>query len=166
MVGTEKGSISTEIQAKPALIVNWIMLIVILLLALVRISEPVTVAANEEFQAKELPVGAVDYLLAERPLGPIFNDYNWGGYLIWRTPEYPVYVDGRTDLYDDEFLTDYLRIDFAHESWQEKLAKDDINLAVISVESPLAKAMTAADNWQILYQDEMALIFSRNFSND
>ncbi len=165
-LGLQKAGAQKWSQRKPALVVNWVLLLVVLLLALVRASEPVTVAANEEFQAEELPKGAVDYLLAERPLGPIFNDYNWGGYLIWRVPEYPVYVDGRTDLYDDEFLTDYLHIDMAHEAWQETLDKDGVNLAVISVYSPLAKAMTAAENWQILYQDDMALIFSRSSSDN
>jgi hypothetical protein len=146
-------------QAKAAVFVNWALLIVVLLLAFVRISEPVTTAANEKFQAENLPMGAVDYLMAERPLGPIFNDYNWGGYLIWRLPEYPVFVDGRTDLYDDEFLTDYLKIDMAHESWNDKLTEHNIQLAIISVDSPLANAMQEAENWQEIYQDELSFIF-------
>ena len=29
--------------------------------------------------------------------GPLFNDFNWGGYLIWRLPGLPVSVDGRTN---------------------------------------------------------------------
>ena len=29
----------------------------------------------------------------------MFNSYNWGGYLMFKLPDYPVFVDGRTDLY-------------------------------------------------------------------
>lgn len=153
-------------QTKLAILINWGLLAVVVLLALVRISEPVTVAANEEFQAKELPVGAVDYLLRERPLGNLFNDYNWGGYLIWRLPDYPVFVDGRTDLYDDEFLRDYLFIDMAQEGWQDKLAAYNVSLAVISVDSPLAKAMLEAENWQEIYHDDLSFIFSHTETDE
>ena len=33
--------------------------------------------------------------------GPIYNQLNWGGYLIWRLPGYPVAIDGRTNLQAD-----------------------------------------------------------------
>src|ERR1039458_7411349 len=32
--------------------------------------------------------------------GPMLNDYSFGGYLIWAAPEYPVMMDGRTDVYE------------------------------------------------------------------
>lgn len=153
-------------QAKLAIVMNWALLAVVVLLALVRMSEPVTAAANVAVQTESLPVGAVEFLLAERPLGNIFNDYNWGGYLIWRVPEYPVFVDGRTDLYDDEFLRDYLLIDMAQDGWQEKLAAYDVSLAVISVDSPLAKAMLASGTWQEIYHDDLSFIFSQSSSEE
>ena len=34
--------------------------------------------------------------------GPLFNDFNWGGYLIWALPQLPVAIDGRTNLHGDE----------------------------------------------------------------
>jgi hypothetical protein len=40
----------------------------------------------------------------------MFNSYNWGGYLLWELPEYPVFIDGRTDLYDDELVEEWLRV--------------------------------------------------------
>jgi len=41
------------------------------------------------------PVKAVAYLQAHPCDGHIFNDYNYGGYLIWQLPSQPVYIDGR-----------------------------------------------------------------------
>jgi hypothetical protein len=41
------------------------------------------------------PVQAVAYLRAHPCSGHIFNDYNYGGYLIWQLPSQPVYIDGR-----------------------------------------------------------------------
>ena len=34
--------------------------------------------------------------------GPLFNEYGWGSYLIWRLPALPVSIDGRADLHGPE----------------------------------------------------------------
>ena len=41
----------------------------------------------------------------------LFNHFNWGGYLIWTLREYPVGIDGRTNLYGEE------RLQRAYETW-------------------------------------------------
>ncbi|HEV2402924.1 MAG TPA: hypothetical protein VGS08_01855 [Candidatus Saccharimonadales bacterium] len=43
----------------------------------------------------EYPIGAVVYLRHHACSGNLFNDYNYGGYLIWQLPNEPVYIDGR-----------------------------------------------------------------------
>ena len=51
-------------------------------------------------QAKEMPVQAVKVVRERQYPGPLFNDYNWGGYLIWQLGQ-PVTIDGRAGLYGD-----------------------------------------------------------------
>jgi hypothetical protein len=41
------------------------------------------------------PVSAAAYLKAHPCSGNLFNDFNYGGYLIWQLPSQPVYIDGR-----------------------------------------------------------------------
>lgn len=41
------------------------------------------------------PVQAAAYLRTNPCSGNLFNDYNYGGYLIWQLPSQPVYIDGR-----------------------------------------------------------------------
>ena len=41
-----------------------------------------------------LPCKAVDFLKTQNP-GHIFNTYEWGGYLIWKLPNFKIFVDGR-----------------------------------------------------------------------
>jgi len=41
------------------------------------------------------PSQAVAYLKVHGCSGNLFNDYNYGGYLIWKLPSVPVYIDGR-----------------------------------------------------------------------
>ncbi|HUC88230.1 MAG TPA: hypothetical protein VMR95_03725 [Candidatus Binatia bacterium] len=41
------------------------------------------------------PVAAVAYLKNHPCTGSLFNDFNFGGYLIWKLPSVPVFIDGR-----------------------------------------------------------------------
>jgi tetratricopeptide (TPR) repeat protein len=59
-----------------------------------------------------LPEAAVDALRAEGVRGRLFNDLNWGGYLIWALPESPVFIDSRCDqVYRGQaFLDEYFGV--------------------------------------------------------
>jgi hypothetical protein len=48
------------------------------------------------------PKEAVAYLSTHPCQGNLFNDYNLGGYLIWKAPNTPVYIDGRMPSWRDE----------------------------------------------------------------
>jgi hypothetical protein len=141
---------------------NWVLLGLVIVAALVKISQPLSPAVNEGAQAKTLPVEAVAFLKQEQPAGPIFNSYNWGGYLIWELPEYPVFVDGRTDLYDDAFLREYLSLVFAQGNWEKTLDSYGINLVLIEPQSMMGQLLVERSGWEQVYQDEMAAIFVRD----
>src|SRR5271166_450784 len=51
--------------------------------------------------AEDMPVRAVEVVKAKGWSGPLYNDYNWGGYLIWALRQ-PVSMDGRTIVYGNE----------------------------------------------------------------
>lgn len=113
-------------------------------------------------QRRTLPVGAADYLRRTDPPGQMFNSYNWGGYLMWRLPDRPVFVDGRTDLYGDDFIVhDYLDTVDAAPGWQGTLDRWDIGLVVIERDSALARALTGDPGWELAYADERASVFER-----
>ena len=40
---------------------------------------------------------------------PLFNSFSWGGFLTWYLPQYPVAIDGRTDLYGPDFNIQYAK---------------------------------------------------------
>ncbi len=147
-------------------VLNWSILILILFATVIRISQPISAAANEEAQARDLPVEAIGYIRANRPDGPIFNSYNWGGYLIWSLPEYPVYVDGRTDLYGDDFLRDYLMVIAARDGWQDVLDRYNVKLALIEPKTALADRLGQNTGWTELYRDEKAVVFARGHVRD
>jgi hypothetical protein len=109
-----------------------------------------------------LPAKAVQFIQENKPAGPLFNSYNWGGYLIYKLwPDYPVYIDGRTDLYDDVFIRRYLDVAAGNEGWQQALDEDRINLVLIESDGTLARFLKADPAWSTLYQDKMATVFAR-----
>jgi hypothetical protein len=108
-----------------------------------------------------LPVAAANYLNTEKPTGKMFNSYNWGGYLMFAAPDYPVFVDGRTDLYDDTLLTQWLRT-VQGEDWRQTFAQYDIKLVVIEQESPLAKLLRQEPGWKEAQPDQKSSVFVQN----
>jgi hypothetical protein len=107
-------------------------------------------------------VKAADYIGSAHPAGPMFNSYNWGGYLMFALPDYPVFVDGRTDLYGDTFLTDdYLKPATGDPSWRDVFQRYGINMVVVEKDSGLARALRNEPGWKLDYEDKMAAIFTR-----
>ncbi|MEZ6074076.1 MAG: hypothetical protein R3C10_28310 [Pirellulales bacterium] len=92
-----------------------------------------------------LPVEAVEYLKEHPPSGPMFNEYNWGGYFIFTVLDIPVFVDGRTDLYDD-FLKKYFRSILGAKEWKEPLDEYNISTVVVQDESALATLLREESN--------------------
>jgi len=126
---------------------------------------PVTI---QQAQERFLPIKAVDYLNENNPPGPMFNSYNWGGYLMFAAPQYKVFIDGRTDLYGD-FLSTYYDTAQGWEGWQNILDQYDIRLVVVEATSGLADVLRKSPDWTLAYEDEsiegapkLAAIFTRS----
>ncbi|MBX3046568.1 MAG: hypothetical protein KF698_06195 [Anaerolineales bacterium] len=146
---------------RPQAILHVIMLVLALATVTAKASIVLPAQVNEQHFRASLPVGAVDYLKAQRPQGRIFNSYNWGGYLVWALPEYPVFADGRTDLYGDEVLGEWLRIANAEPGWEQALARHEVKLVLLEPSWPLSKLLPAA-GWQLLYEDEITRLFGQS----
>lgn len=119
----------------------------------------------DKAQAQFLPVDAAHHMSENDLPQPMFNSYNWGGYLMFAAPDYPVFVDGRTDLYG-EFVDVYRRTAFALDDWQSTLDEYGINMIVIERNSPLDKALDESSDWQLDYEDDLAVIWLRSEPNE
>lgn len=118
---------------------------------------PMSVA---DVQADALPVQAVDFIMSNELPHEMFNSYNWGGYLMFAAPQYPVFIDGRTDLYG-AFLTTYLRTATAADGWRDTLAAYGVNLVMVEATSGLDNALREEDGWRLAYEDEQAVVHER-----
>ena len=112
---------------------------------------------NQQQVARTEPVGAMAYLRTHPALGRMLNSYNWGGYLIWALPEYPVFVDGRTDLYDDDLLAQYLAAVRAEPTWRDVLERWQIGVVLLEPDAPLV-TLLRQQGWQTAAADELSVI--------
>ena len=139
-----------------------ILLITVALLKLYAVTEPVFV---DKYLKEFYPVEAVQWIKENNPDGELFNEYNWGGYLIWELRDYPVFVDGRTDLYDDEILEDYLDIQAGEGGLEEILEAYGVKVVLVEVDSGIAHRLSSNERWRLAYGDEQAVVFMRVDNN-
>ena len=139
---------------------NLLIVIVVTLGVLLRLRHLTAPEHIARETARQMPVAAVEHLLAESPDGALFNSYNWGGYVLFHARDYPVFIDGRTDLYRD-FVDAYYQIAIGAEGWDDRLREHNVKIVLIESESGLAHAISEAADWNAVYQDETASLFFR-----
>ena len=109
-----------------------------------------------------VPVNAVAYVKENQITGNTITDPNiWGGYLIWALPSNPVYIDGRIDMYGDQFAKDYIQMSSGITRWQEPFEKYRVQVAILKANSVLGLQLAESPQWQQVYQDDFATVFRR-----
>ena len=114
-----------------------------------------------EPRAAGYPAGAVDYIRANDPSGNLFNEYHWGGYLIYQlAPDRRVFIDGRADVYGP-LVDRYHGVARLKPDWRETLDQHDVRLALLEKQAPLADVLQDDPAWQEVYAGEVERLFVR-----
>lgn len=150
-------------------------LIVVLLLALVVLINQKMLPLIKVINSPELIAAVFGYpyqavkFLNENSIGErIFNDYNWGGYLIWQHPQKKVFIDGRMASWrqilpngkSQEILKEFQIIRNAETGWEEYLNAYQADHALIYSDTLLARTLEK-NGWQIVYRDNLATILKK-----
>jgi hypothetical protein len=115
----------------------------------------------EGILAKRFPTAAVSFIEREQLRGPMWNDFDWGSYLIWALPRLPVFVDGRAELYGQNFLQRYIDVSFGRTPANDVLDEYGIRLVLIAPNSALATELRQLPSWQEAFHDQTASVFVR-----
>jgi hypothetical protein len=116
---------------------------------------------NSALQTKletDLPVQAANAIKLENWRGPIYNDYNWGGFLIWSLGR-PVSMYGRNTDYGVE------RVIRSFETWDGAPGWDSdpdlvtANLIIAQAQAPLVQLLRLQPCLQLAYEDQLAAVF-------
>ncbi len=89
---------------KKVLLTNKVIAGLVVAVSIGHFGENLYNASLEERWAKKAghPYEAVQKIKQEGLKGNMFNEYSWGGYLIWKLPEHKVFIDGRMPSWRDE----------------------------------------------------------------
>jgi hypothetical protein len=107
----------------------------------------------------EFPVDAANFLRRNPLPGPIYNDFNWGSFLIWYMSNYPVSFDGRTDLYGEK-LDGIIARSREGDYSSDPILKES-RLVLLQKGLPLTAALARDPQFKAVYEDQIAVIFVR-----
>ncbi len=119
---------------------------------------------NPSAMEKSFPVKAFQFIKGNGAIARlrIYNEYVWGGYLIWNG--FPVFMDGRADLYGGKFFFDYL---FAHDlrggavGITRYLDSYGVDGILVPPGGILGNAFLSNPEWRLAYRDSTAVLFLR-----
>jgi hypothetical protein len=114
------------------------------------------------------PAAAVQHIKDHHYAGPLFNEYNWGGYLIWALREYPVSMDGRVHVHGDPRLATHTNTVQGYD-WEKDpelmtagvvlLSNKDMSNPQLKPRKPLPTALRLHRHFQVAYEDDLAIVF-------
>jgi len=114
--------------------------------------------------AEGLPVHAVEAIKDKGYPGPIFNDYSWGGYLIWHLRNMPPSIDGRAALQGDEMLARSGQTWGGQPGWDTDPDLKAAGVVLAPVHLPLTQLLREDPQFKLVYEDKLAAVFVRQQS--
>lgn len=140
------------------LVLNWLLIVLFVLAGAVRVAD--VLVKNRAAEVSRFPVRAVEFIerqgWGERRM---YNSYNWGGYLLWRG--YKVFIDGRADVYLDDFMNEYVLTYQLRGDWRVPLNRYAVEYILIERDASLAALLDESAEWERVYEDELAAIWTR-----
>jgi hypothetical protein len=138
------------------LFVSTAILLVFLSVAWARTINERTVSASV---AEKFPEEAVKIIASRGYLGPLYNYYDWGSYLIWKLPNLPVSMDGRTHLHGDERIAHSIAAWNGAGDWDSDPELQRARLVVGPSGLPLVSLLRCDSRFQLVYEDPVAAVF-------
>lgn len=110
------------------------------------------------------PVQEVAYLRAHSCAGNLFNDYSYGGYLIWKLPGTLLYIDGRMPSWRDpegeKYLDRYDAIVAKTKAQQTEFHEYDIRCALLATSGTDKRLVTSLkyQGWSTVSSGNKAIL--------
>jgi len=133
----------------------------VVLLALISTSVDFNQRALDRTISSMYPVNAINFLRRNPVPGPLYNNLNWGGFLMWYMPGQPVAIDGRNDLYGDDLDKLFYDSQSAQNSYLSDPYLNESGLVLLDSKLPLAKVLSVDSRFQMIYHDDIATVYAR-----
>jgi hypothetical protein len=125
-------------------------------LAAVRLAGPVVIADDYK-----TPVSALASVPETVQRQPVFNDYDFGGYLIFKGVR--PFIDGRADMYGDAFMREYFELgEQKSAEINEALAGHGVTWAIVHTDHRRGRFFDGLPGWRLHHEDKFASVFVRD----
>lgn len=140
-----------------------ILLLLIIPMALVMVRARQTLAEQPAIETQKFPAAAMEFIRANKLPQPLYNEYHWGGYLIWKLyPDYRVFIDGRADVYGDKFFEEFMAAHAGEPGWRETLTKYNVRTVLVTPDSAIASLLRQDQSWNKIFEDAQSVIFVKS----
>jgi len=134
--------------------------------AVVGITVVAVTAALVQAREKLVPRAAFPYAAAsfarERALrGPLYNDWNWGGFFRFQLPEIIGNIDGRGTIVDGELRVSTLNAWRGKPGWSTEPDLDRAGFVIANVRTALSQLLRYDARFKKVFEDEIAVVFVR-----
>jgi hypothetical protein len=113
----------------------------------------------ETVVAEHFPVAAVAVVEQRGYQGPLYNDYGWGGYLIWRLRTIPVIIDNRGNVHGDERIRRSAETWAGLNNWDSDPDLLSARLIMGGAQTTLASLLRLDSRFALVYEDKVAAVF-------
>ena len=113
------------------------------------------------FDAGVFPVEALGVLRSSHRTPRLFNEYTWGGYVLWAAPGQRVFIDPGADFYGSPIASDYLSVWELRTGWRDVLRRFDVDAALVPTGVPLADSLSHEPGWTVAHADATATLLLR-----
>lgn len=157
IIGNETAVIAVQSKTKTCLI-SAALAGAVMIFAALRMPPNQTLDAR---LAQTYPVAASDYIREHSLPQPLFNAAEWGGFLAWYLPGYPVAIDGRRNLYPDDFVIQYAKAINADVRYTDFPAMANARTLVLPKSSLMGQALSTVPTYAVAYSDNVAAVLVR-----
>lgn len=89
----------------------------------------------------------------------VCNDYDLGGWLLWRHPKVRPIIDGRAEIYDLSYVASAANWQKAGPNWRDFVVKSGCSIAILRTDSAITFDMRDELGWrEVSTQDEWSLL--------
>ncbi len=156
---------------KKALIILSILLAVAQAILIYFYHKPMGMGMDET----KFPIYSTAYIKKLDLDGNMFNSFGWGGYLIWELQKHPVFIDGRVQVYSNDFLDKCSRmLQKPPLYFYELCGKYGISFGIVPYATHFGNVigddfsgyLFDRSSWALVYFDNISLVYiKRGFSN-
>ena len=109
--------------------------------------------------AKTFPVDAAKVVEERGYPGPLYNHYDWGGYLMWRLASLPVSIDGRNNIHDADRLRHSAEVWSGTPNWASDPELSAARVIIAEKVLPLTQLLRLDSRFELVYEDQIAAVF-------